>query len=257
MEAEQQDAASVPDGGGDREFTVDELAARVGITVRNVRAYAARGLLPPPRLVGRTGYYGPEHVARLRLVQEMQAEGFNLGAIKRLIGDSGDDADRFLGLRRVVTTPFETESPEILGVEELAERFGGQIDQKALYRAQKLELLIPVGDGRFEAPSPALLRAAEEVLERGVPLDAALDVIEKVKRSCESVSRAFVRLFLQELWRPFDQEGQPAERWDEVTESIERLRPLASEALLAMFKQTMTAEVEVAFGKVLERQAKR
>jgi DNA-binding transcriptional MerR regulator len=60
----------------DRELTVDELAARVGVTVRNLRAYSARGLLPPPRMVGRTGYYGREHVARLLLVREMLAEGY-------------------------------------------------------------------------------------------------------------------------------------------------------------------------------------
>ena len=59
----------------ERELTVDELAARVGVTVRNLRAYSARGLLPPPRMVGRTGYYGREHVARLLLVREMLAEG--------------------------------------------------------------------------------------------------------------------------------------------------------------------------------------
>ncbi len=40
-------------------------------------------------------------------------------------------------------------------------------------------------------------------------------------------------------------------------ESIERLRSLASEALLAIFQQTMTAEVEDAFGKALARQVKR
>jgi hypothetical protein len=95
------------------------------------------------------------------------------------------------------------------------------------------------------------------VRERGVPLAAALSVIEKVKRNAESTSRAFVRLFLEELWKPFEEAGQPDERWPEITESIERLRPIASEALLAVFRQTMAAEVEDAFGKVLERQSKR
>jgi hypothetical protein len=82
-------------------------------------------------------------------------------------------------------------------------------------------------------------------------------VIEKVRRNAESTSRAFVRLFLDELWKPFDAEGQPEARWPEITEAIERLRPLASEVLLAMFKQTMAAEVEEAFGKMLEHQGKK
>jgi len=53
------------------ELTIDQLAARAGLTVRNVRAYTTRGLLPPPRLRGRTGYYGPDHVARLSVITEM------------------------------------------------------------------------------------------------------------------------------------------------------------------------------------------
>ena len=116
---------------------------------------------------------------------------------------------------------------------------------------------MPVGDGRYEAPSPALLRAAEEVMQRGIPLPAALSMIGQVKRNCHAVSRAFVKLFMEELWMPFEREGQPEERWAEVLESIERLRSLASEALLAIFHQTMTAEVEDAFGKALARQVKR
>ena len=195
-------------------------------------------------------------MARLRLVQEMQAEGFNLAGISRLVGGSEGAADRLLGFKRMVTTPFETESPEILTLDELAERFG-PVEPKLLQRAVRLELLVPVGDGRYEAPSPALLRAAEEVLSRGIPLPAALSMISQVKRNCEAVSRAFVKLFMEELWMPFEREGQPEERWEDVMEAIERLRSLASEALLAMFKQTMTAEVEDAFGKALARQVKR
>jgi DNA-binding transcriptional MerR regulator len=62
----------------DDELTIDELARRIGMTVRNIRAHQSRGLLPPPEVRGRTGYYGADHVARLELIQELQAEGFNL-----------------------------------------------------------------------------------------------------------------------------------------------------------------------------------
>ena len=226
------------------------------MSVRNIRNHQSRGLLPPPEVRGRIGYYGEEHVTRLRLIQELQAEGFKLDVIKRLIGGQGVDPDRFIGLRRVVTAPFETEQPEVLTADELAERFGG-FDEKAVQKALRLKLLVPIGDGLYEAPSPALLRAAEEVIERGVPLHSALSTIEKVQRNCATVSRAFVDLFMNELWEPFDKEHQPDERWPDITATIERLRPLASEVVLATFKQTMTTEVEKAFGKALERQAKR
>src|ERR1035437_1927884 len=67
------------------DLTIDQLAARTGMTVRNVRAYSARGLLPPPRLVGRTGHYNGAHVARLTLVREMLDRGYTLTAAERLL----------------------------------------------------------------------------------------------------------------------------------------------------------------------------
>src|SRR3712207_6534017 len=105
------------------------------MSVRNIRNHQSRGLLPPPEVRARIGYYGPEHVARLRLIQELQADGLNLTAIARIIGEHGGAADRFVGLRRAVTAPFETESPEILTPEELVERFGA-VDPRLLAKAR-------------------------------------------------------------------------------------------------------------------------
>ena len=237
-------------------LTVEQLAYETGMSVRNIRNHQSRGLLPPPEVRARTGYYGPEHVARLRLIQELQAEGYKLQAIKRLLGGDGAAADRFVGLRRAITAPFDSEAPEVLTAEDLAERFG-ETDAKALAKAQRLGALVPIGDGRFEAPSPALLRAAEEAMERGISLDAALSVIEKVKRNTQSSARAFVGLFLEQLWKPFEDDDRPDERWADITEAIERLRPLASEATVAMFRTAMADAVEDAFGKVLEGQGRR
>ena len=63
-------------------LTIDQLAERTGISVRTIRFYAGRGLLPAPQLRGRTGLYGPGHVARLELVSELSALGFTLAAIE-------------------------------------------------------------------------------------------------------------------------------------------------------------------------------
>ena len=242
----------------ERRLTVEQLAYETGMSVRNIRNHQSRGLLPPPEVRARIGYYGPDHVPRLRLIQELQADGLKLSAIQRLLGDQGAGAERFVGLRRAVTAPFEEEAPEVLTAEELVERFAPREENpKALQKAQKLGLLVPLGDGRFEAPSPALLRAAEEVTARGVPLDAALTVLAGVKRHSQSIARAFVQLVLEEVWKPFERAGRPEDRWEEMTETIERLRPLASEVVLATFKQTMAEAAEEAFGKVLGAERKR
>ena len=237
-------------------LTVEQLAYETGMSVRNIRNHQSRGLLPPPEVRARVGYYGPAHVARLRLIQEMQSEGFKLSAISRLIGEHGADADRFVGLRQAVTAPFATEAPEVYSREELVEKFGAD-DDKLLDKAQKLGLLVDLGEERFEAPSPALLRAAEEVLAMGIELPAALAAIEKLNRNAQSSARAFVDLFVENVWKPFDDAGRPEEGWDEIIAAIGRLRPLAFDALNATFRLTLTTEIEKAFGEVLERRQKR
>jgi DNA-binding transcriptional MerR regulator len=238
------------------DLTVEQLAYETGMSVRNIRNHQSRGLLPPPEVRARVGYYGPEHVARLRLIQEMQSEGFKLSAISRLIGEHGADADRFVGLRQAVTAPFATEAPEVYSREELIEKFGID-DDRLLEKAQKLGLLVALGEDRFEAPSPALIRAAEEVTGMGIDLPAALTVIEKLERNAQSSARTFVNLFVDELWKPFDDAGRPEEGWEELIAAIGRLRPLAFDALNATFRLTLTTEIEKAFGEVLERRQKK
>src|SRR3954466_3436440 len=169
----------------DQDMTIEQLAAEVGMSVRNIRNHHSRGLLPPPEVRARVGYYNGEHVARLRLIQDLPPDGFNLAAIERLLSGSDGVAGRLLGLRHAVTAPFEPETPEIVTADELAERLG-EVDGRDAARAAKLKLLVPLGEDRFEVPSPALLDAAEQVMAMGISLHAALGVVERVGRDCNS-----------------------------------------------------------------------
>src|SRR5881296_2753041 len=99
------------------ELTIDELARTTGMTVRNIRAHQSRGLLPPPDVRGRTGYYGPDHVARLELIAEMQADGFNLAAIKRLVNQAPGSEREMLGFRRALLS-WESEEPEMMTADD-------------------------------------------------------------------------------------------------------------------------------------------
>jgi DNA-binding transcriptional MerR regulator len=234
-------------------LTIEQLAGESGMTVRNIRAHRARGLLPPPQVRERVGYYGPEHLARLKLIQQMQADGFNLRAIGRLLEETQSNPEQLMSLREAVSVPFESEQPRVFTLEELIRRFGEQADEQTFARAQKIGLLVALGDDRYEVPLPSLLDAAEEVVGRGVPLAHALTVVSRLQDQCRVVAREFVRLFLEDVWKPFAAAGYPQERWSEVTESIDRLRPLSSQALLAAYQLTMTREVEKAFGRELER----
>lgn len=238
-------------------LTIEQLAAESGMTVRNIRAHRARGLLPAPEVRERVGYYGPEHLTRLRLIAQMQADGFNLRAIGRLLEQTHGAPEQLLSFKQAVSTPFESEQPKVFTLAELQARFGEQADARTLERAERIGLLTALGDDRYEAPMPSLLDAAEEVVSRGIPLRHALTVLAKVREQCVSIAREFVKLFLDDLWKPFAEADYPRERWSEVTESIDRLRPLSSGVLLAAYQLTMSQEVEAAFGRELERLTKR
>jgi DNA-binding transcriptional MerR regulator len=237
------------------ELTIDQLAQRTGMTVRNVRAHQSRGLLPPPEVRGRTGYYGPEHVTRLELIRELQADGFSLELIGRLLDNAGSSAAA-LRFTRALRTPFADEAPEVVTTEELAQRWGTP-DPKLVQRAQELGLLRPLGDDRWEEPSPRLARAAVELAELGVSARQALEVAGKLRRHADSVADTFLRLFVDVVWKPFEDAGRPEERWPEIEDAAERLRPLAADSLLAIFALAMDDASERAFGRQLEQLAKR
>lgn len=239
------------------QMTIELLAQASGMSVRNIRSHQARGLLAPPEVRARVGYYGPAHVAQLKLIRELQEEGFNLNGIKRLLDDTEGTAARLARFQRTIMAPL-TVAPEIITLSELAERF--RIERGAardvLARAHRLGLLVPVDGDRYEVPAPGLLAAAEEVVRHGIPLQAAIAVIEELDRHSDEVARGFVRLFLQEVWAPFVQADMPEAQWSELEEATERLRPLASEAVLAIFHRRLSAQIEEAFGEITEALAR-
>jgi DNA-binding transcriptional MerR regulator len=246
--------AAVPDAID--EYTIDQLAQASGVTVRNIRAHQSRGLLPAPQVRGRTGFYNQEHVARLQLINEMQADGFNLNAIKRILdGMPPGSAGQVLGLERALRTPWGEEEPEIMEASELVDLVGGADDANTR-KAIKLGLLVPLGDGRFEIPSPSLLQAAAELNKLGIDVPTRLAVQERIRRHTEGVADAFVRLFLEKVWKPFNDAGRPEEDWPRVHEALNRMRPMATEALVATFHQVMAAKVDEAFGKVIQQEAR-
>jgi DNA-binding transcriptional MerR regulator len=239
------------------ELTIDQLAQKTGMTVRNIRAHQSRGLLPPPEVRGRTGYYGPDHVARIELIKEMQAEGFNLELIRRLVDTAARGSEgQLLRFTRGLREPFGDEQPELVDLAELAKQWGAN-DPRLIERAEELGLLRSLGNGRYEEVSPRLMRAGTELAEFGVSAREALDILARLRRHADGVATSFVRLFFDLVWKPFDEAGRPPERWAEVSDALERLRPLAAESLMAVFQLAMDDAVETAVGRELEGEVER
>jgi DNA-binding transcriptional MerR regulator len=241
------------------QLTIEQLAAESGMSVRNIRAHQARGLLDPPEVRARVGYYGPEHIEQLRLIRDLQEDGFNLGAIKRLLDDTQGTAERLQRFGEALSAVAVPERGQTLTLEELGRRFkvGSQEAPEVLAEAERLGVLVPTTDGRYQVPSPSLLAIAEEVVGRGISVGSALSVLEDINRHCDSVSRSFVELFVHEIWKPFAQADMPAERWPEIEHAVDRLGPVASEALMAIFQRRLSAQLEGAFQEITRRVAER
>jgi DNA-binding transcriptional MerR regulator len=238
------------------ELTIDELSRETGMTARNIRAHQSRGLLPPPVVRSRTGFYGPEHVARIRLIQDMQAQGFNLRSIERLleIGGASGGSEEALQFERILLQPFGDEQPEVINGAELADLFGEPLDRKLIHKSERIGALRPLGGDTWEVPSPTLLRASRELVSLGIPLDHALAVGESINKHTTAIAREFVRLFVKDVLDPIrDAEGPGSSDLAAAAAAVERLRPLASEAVLASFSQVMTQAVERQLEKELGR----
>jgi DNA-binding transcriptional MerR regulator len=237
----------------DDELTVDQLAARVGLTVRNVRAYAARGLLPPPRLVGRTGYYGRHHVARLQLVREMLAEGWSLAVIERTLARAPATASTTtLALHRALVAPWLPPEPEETTAAELAGRAGQPEDPSLVDELVDFGLVERLADGRLRVLDPALLTAGLQVVELGVPPRALLAAQGTVIEHVREIASTYVRMFLDNAVDTLVGRA-PEARLDEVSGAAAQLQGAAAQALLASFRTEMAHAVERAVEVELSR----
>ncbi|MCU1497934.1 MAG: MerR family transcriptional regulator [Acidimicrobiales bacterium] len=214
------------------ELTIEELAARVNMTVRNIRAHQSRGLVPPPRIVGRTGYYGSTHVSRLDQIRQLQDEGLNLAAIARVMEDGT--------LTAAATGPFADVAPTYADPGELVARMGLSPDDPVLARTIDMGLITPEG-GRVRIELPRLVAIAEQLAELGVPLDAMLDVVDVVREASAQVAHSFMKLVDRHLVATVlaDTGGD----LDQLTKAVERLQTQASGTIDVLFNQAMAAEI--------------
>ena len=159
---------------------------------------------------GRTGFYGPEHESRINLIRELQADGYKLEAIGRLLDSAGGSSEEVLRFTRALKAPFEDEQPQIVTAEELAERWNaGEAAPALLRKAERLGILRPLPDGNFEELSPRLGRASAELASLGIPAETALDVAAELRKHSSAVAKVFVELFMKQVWKPFEDQGRP------------------------------------------------
>jgi len=252
--------ATTPDPGdspvpGDG-FVIEELSRRTGMTVRSLRSYQSRKLLPPPTVRGRTGYYDDRHVARIQLIQNLQGEGIKLTSIARMLDEGGQTDADLLRFTRSVQTMFTESGGAVTTVPDLAARFGMDAEEGVamVERAARLGLVRQIGEDTYEEVSPRLIDVGEHAVKAlGLDAHEALTVVERLRRHADGVAKIYLDLFVSRVWVPFVEADQPAEQWSDVRAALDEVRSLAVEALTGAFELVMSERV----GEVFEREVTR
>lgn len=234
-------------------MTIDQLAASVNMTVRNVRAYAGRGLIPAPHLVGRTGYYGPEHVSRLHLIRDLLDRGYTLAAVERMMQrQSTATAGHALDLLHTLEDPLaQPEEPEEITVDALLRMAGVTEQTGVLDELVEMGLVERVDEERVRLLRPFVVRAGAKAMALGLDRASVLALLPLLGDHLQVIARRFVDEFRAQMWAPFVEAGLPEDRWPAMLESIRALLPVASQAVLAVFRDELSSVIDEALGEEL------
>jgi DNA-binding transcriptional MerR regulator len=215
-------------------LTIDELAARAGVTVRTVRFYGTRGLLPPP-VIGprRVGRYGREHLARLALIEELQHQGMTLAAIERYLGQLPPGLTAHdLAIHRAVVASWAPDTVETLDRAELERRAGRPLSEEDVERLAAMDVLTREGD--VCRVDTGLLRLGVELLDVPLSHETLLAARAALLEHSRAAARELTRLLREAV----------AERDPRDVKSLSaHMHPLVVQALLTSFQRSLRQEV--------------
>jgi DNA-binding transcriptional MerR regulator len=214
-------------------MTLDELCNRVGMSVRNIRFYTTRGLVPPPIRRGRSGYYSSDHVVRLELVQELQAHGFTLAAIERYVARiPGAASPADIALHRTLLAPWMADHSEELTRAELCERAGRLLDLDDLQTLEALGVVTPSGRHRYDV-AVAHLSVALGLVDVGFPTEAAIAAQKVYAEHGRAIAEEITEVFRTQVWPAYKEKGMSPEQLKDL---VERLKPLSIAGLVTAYE---------------------
>ncbi|MFJ8863109.1 MerR family transcriptional regulator [Streptomyces sp. NPDC102451] len=231
-------------------LTVDELAARAGVTVRTVRFYSTRGLLPPP-VIGprRVGHYGHEHLSRLALIEELQHQGMTLAAIERYLQQLPPDLSaQDLAIHRALVASWAPDSAEDMERAELERRAGRPLSEEDVDRLGAMGVL--ERPRKPEGPflvDPGLLRLGVELLDVPIAHETILAARTVLLEHTRSAAHELTRLFRDEVWNPYRERESDPEHVKAMKSLSAHMQPMVLQALLTAFQRSLKEELRAAF----------
>lgn len=227
-------------------ISLDALSTRVGMSVRTIRFYTAKGLVPPPIRRGRSGFYSVDHEARLELIRELQAHGFTLSAIQRYVTRIPRDASpETIALHRTLLAPWMAELPETLTRAELGRRAGRPLTGTDLETLQALGIVEPISQGRFRV-TVGHLAVGVALLDLGMPLEAAMAAQDIVTRHARETADELTELFRTKVWPAYVDRGASPE---ELREVVQRFKPVSVAALVTAYESAVSENQRITIAR--------
>jgi DNA-binding transcriptional MerR regulator len=167
---------------GDVRYRADELAAEVGISVQALRSYQSKGLLPPPRHVGRVAWYGPHHRERLIRIRLLKQRGWSLRMVAEALGDDG----------RSPAGPA-ADDQAVLRLGDVAERSGVPVEVLRAMAASRLLRPHHLGDGDLYSEADVrFVRHVLTLLGVGLSLDDLMRIARPLLAASDDLGREAV-----------------------------------------------------------------
>ncbi len=246
-----QESAADPDR---RTYRIDDLAQISGVTVRNIRAYQERGLLPPPERSGRVAYFDDTHLARLKIIASMLARGYTSAHIAEMLSawEAGRDLGDVLGLERALVGSGVEDRPVTMSPAEARELAGGAAELRKMARIG----LVEIQRDQVRVLRPGLLRSFAEMREYGLGNDELIDLHQAITVHVEEITRLLVSRGLSLLGPRFLGEETPtSDQVGDLVVLLTRFRALALAAVGATLETSVDSTVEGLLGDYLAQYA--
>jgi DNA-binding transcriptional MerR regulator len=218
-------------------LTIDQLAARTGLTVRTTRYYASLGLLPAPVRRGRMAFYGDEHLARLQLVRSLQEHGFTLAAIERHLATVPmTSTAEEIAVQRALLTAWKPSQAEEMTRAQLDELAGRPLTDRDIDALARIGVVVPQDDGTYDVLPMA--REALETLDLGTPLEAIVAADAAVRRHMAELADDLTTILRERVLPKLQADAEDgtggAERLDRA---LANLRSLTLDAIVLGFQR--------------------
>ena len=244
------------------DYRAEELAIKAGTTVRNLRAYRDHGLLEPPERRGRYAVYNDSHLGRLQLINTLIQRGYTLANIAELLAGQarGVDVGELLGVESALLDPPSTGLGNVLTGAQLMEMYGvtdgTRIDASAqvgIIEAIDGDVALP--ERRSRVRKPRAFRAGRDLVEAGVPLDAAIAQSGVIARAVQPIAHSLVMLVADRLLQDAEAAlaGEGSDHQLAIVEVAQRLRPLAGGVVAEELALAMDEEIRQHLGHLIDR----